>query len=213
VADVSAARDGPKARRPYDSPVRRQRAAETRERIVTAGSELAHEMASWNWRELTVRAVAERAGVGERTVYRHFPTERHLRNAVMDRLNDEAGVDYDAIDLANLGEETARILRSLQRFAAGRSVAEPDDPTFRAVDARRRAALLRAVVAETPTWTSEQQERVAGALDVLWNLPSYERLVDAWGLDGDQATSTVLWVIDLVTAAIRDGNAPPGSSA
>ena len=73
--------------------------------------------------------------------------------------------------------------------------------------------VLRAVVAETPTWTSEQQERVAGALDVLWNLPSYERLVDAWGLDGDQATSTVLWVIDLVTAAIRDGNAPPGSSA
>ena len=30
------------ARRRYDSPVRRQRAAETRERILTAGAELLH---------------------------------------------------------------------------------------------------------------------------------------------------------------------------
>ena len=36
------------ARRRYDSPVRRQRAAETRERIVTAGIELLHATASWN---------------------------------------------------------------------------------------------------------------------------------------------------------------------
>ena len=48
-------------RRPYDSPVRRQRAAETRERIIAAGAELLHEFAVWNWRALTVRSVAERA--------------------------------------------------------------------------------------------------------------------------------------------------------
>lgn len=210
MGDAPTAADGPKPRRRYDSPVRRRRAAETRERIIAAGSALAHETASWNWRDLTVRAVAERAGVGERTVYRHFATERHLRNAVMERLNDEAGVDYEAVDLATIGEVTTKILRSLEHFAAGPTVREPDDPTFRAVDDRRRAALLRAVEAATPTWTSEQQTSAAGALDVLWNLPSYERLVDGWGLDGERATSTVLWLIDLVTEAIRDDQAPPG---
>ena len=50
-------------RRPYDSPVRRQRAAETRERIIAAGAELLHGFPVWNWRALTVRSVAERARV------------------------------------------------------------------------------------------------------------------------------------------------------
>jgi AcrR family transcriptional regulator len=53
--------------------LRQQKAAGTRQRIVKAGSELAHESASWDWKALTYRAVAERAEVGERTVYRHFP--------------------------------------------------------------------------------------------------------------------------------------------
>ena len=90
------------SRRRYDTPIRRQRAADTRERIVTAGSELAHEFASWDWKALTFRAVAERAGVGERTVYRHFPTERHLHDAVMQRLEEEAGITYEGVDMRNL---------------------------------------------------------------------------------------------------------------
>jgi len=57
-------------RRRYDSPVRRQQVAETRERIVAAGAELLHGFPIWNWRALTVRAVAERAELNERTVYR-----------------------------------------------------------------------------------------------------------------------------------------------
>ncbi len=50
------------ARRTYDNRTRQQKAAQTRERIVTAGSELVHAFESWNWRDLTFRSVAERAG-------------------------------------------------------------------------------------------------------------------------------------------------------
>ena len=209
MGDAPTATDGPKPRRRYDSPVRRRRAAETRERIIAAGSALAHETASWSWRELTVRAVAERAEVGERTVYRHFATERHLRNAVMERLNDEAGVDYEAVDLATIGEVTTKILGSLEHFAAGPTVHEPDDPTFRAVDDRRRAALLRAVEAETPTWTSEQQASAAGALDVALEPAVVRAPGRRVGSRPERATSTVLWLIALVTEAIREDRAPP----
>src|SRR5436305_10897149 len=59
------------ATRRYDSPLRRERAAQTRDSIISAGAELVHEFSSWDWRKLTIRAVAERAGVHERTVYRH----------------------------------------------------------------------------------------------------------------------------------------------
>jgi AcrR family transcriptional regulator len=198
------------ARRGYDSPLRRQKAAQTRDRIVRAGSELAHGYASWDWQGLTFRAVAERAGVGERTVYRHFPTERHLHDAVMQRLEEEAGITYEDVELANVAEVTARVFATRRSFAVAGSVGAPDDPTFVAVDERRRHALLRAVSASTPHWSDAEQATVAALLDVLWNLPSYERLVGVWNLRGEDATRAITWVMGKLVQAIEDDE-PPGS--
>jgi AcrR family transcriptional regulator len=195
--------------RRYDSPVRRQRAAQTRERIVRAGSDLVHGFASWDWQGLTFRAVAERAGVGERTVYRHFPSERHLHDAVMQRLEEEAGITYEDVELDTLAEVTARIFASLPSFAVRASVAEPADPTFVAVDERRRTALLRAVSSAAPQWTDAQHATLAALLDVLWNLPSYERLVGAWGLPPNEATDAITWLMAKLVAAVEDGDPPP----
>ncbi|WP_333894869.1 TetR/AcrR family transcriptional regulator [Mycolicibacterium gadium] len=196
-------------RRTYDNRAREEKAAQTRERIVAAGSELVHGFDSWNWRDLTFKAVAERAGVGERTVYRHFPTERHLHGAVMQRLEFEAGVSYEDVDLTNIGEVTARVFASLQRFSVRRSVEPPQDPTFVGVDARRRDALIRAVSVSAPGWTAAQRHAAAALLDVLWNVPSYERLVGVWGIDGADATRAVVWLMAKVVSAIEHGETPP----
>ena len=197
------------ARRTYDNRSRQQKAAQTRERIVAAGSDLVHAFDSWNWRDLTFKAVAERAGVGERTVYRHFPTERHLHDAVMERLESEAGISYEDVDLTNIDEVTARVFASLQRFSVRKSVDTPQDPTFVGVDARRREALVRAVSASAPAWSAAQQQMAAALLDVLWNVPSYERLVGVWGIDGTDATRAIGWVMAKVIGAIEDDDAPP----
>src|ERR1700746_1952576 len=87
------------SRRRYDSPLRRRRAAETRERIVSAGATLVRSFTTWDWKELTFRAVAQSAGVSESSVYRHFANERELRDAVMQRLGEEAGVTYEGVTL------------------------------------------------------------------------------------------------------------------
>jgi AcrR family transcriptional regulator len=197
------------SRRSYDNSARQQKAAETRERIVTAGSELVHGFDSWDWRDLTFRAVAERAGIGERTVYRHFPTERHLHDAVMQRLESEAGISYEDVDLANLAEVTGRVFASLQRFSVADTVQGPPDPTFVTVDHRRREALLRAVSEAAPQWSDADRLLTAGLLDVLWNLPSYERLVGVWGIDGGDATRAIGWLMAKVVESIDDGT-PPG---
>jgi AcrR family transcriptional regulator len=196
-------------RRSYDNRGREEKAAQTRERIVAAGSELVHAFDSWNWRDLTFRAVAERAGVGERTVYRHFPTERHLHDAVMQRLESEAGVSYEEVDLTNIGEVTARVFGSLQRFSVRRSVDAPQEPTFVGADVRRRNALIRAVSVAAPGWTAAQRHAAAAVLDVLWNVPSYERLVGVWGIDGGDATRAIGWLMAKVVAAIEDDDPPP----
>jgi AcrR family transcriptional regulator len=196
-------------RRTYDNSARQQKAAQTRERIVAAGSELVHAFDTWSWRDLTFKAVAERAGVGERTVYRHFPTERHLHDAVMLRLESEAGVSYEDVDLTNIGEVSARVFASLQRFSVRKSVETPQDPTFVGVDVRRRHALMRTVSASAPGWSDAQQRVAAGLLDVLWNVPSYERLVGVWGIDGHEATDAIAWLMAKVVAAIEEDDPPP----
>jgi AcrR family transcriptional regulator len=196
-------------RRTYDNRARQEKAAQTRERIVTAGSELVHEFDSWNWRDLTFKAVAERAGVGERTVYRHFPTERHLHDAVMQQLESEAGVSYEDVDLTNIGDVTAKVFASLQRFSVRTSVETPQDPTFVGVDVRRRDALLRAVSASAPEWSAAEKHATAALLDVLWNVPSYERLVGEWGIDAADATRAIGWLMSKVVGAIEDDDPPP----
>lgn len=181
----------------------------TRERIVAAGSELVHEFASWDWDALTFRAVAERAGVGERTVYRHFPTEHHLHDAVMERLEQEAGVSYEGLTLTELTAVTERVFRSRMSFSAEASISVPDDPTFVAADERRRRALLDAVSAAAPSWSDQQRRTLAALLDVLWNLPTYERLVGAWQLPGEDAERAITWMIEKLTRSVDVGEPPP----
>jgi AcrR family transcriptional regulator len=193
-------------RRTYDSPVRRQRAAETRERILAAGSELVHGFSRWDWRELTVRAVAKRAGVNERTVYRHFSSERDLHDAVMRRLQEEAGDPLEGLTLQDFPAVVARLFDYLSSFATRPHTTT--DPTFAAVDERRRQALLAAVEPSTAGWSDEEREMAAALLDVLWSVVSYERLVAVWGIGAEQATEAITGLIRLLVDAIGDGRRP-----
>jgi AcrR family transcriptional regulator len=195
-------------RRRYHSPARRQRAAATRERIIDAGARLVRGFTSWDWDELTFRAVADRAGVSERTVYRNFPSERHLHDAIMARLEDEAGISYEGVELDNLAEVTARVFASLRRFAIKDTIGTPRGPAFAGADARRHDALNRAVATRAPELPGAQRRALAGLLDVLWSPPTYERLIGAWNLDNAEAVSAVQWLIAKVIAAV-DNNEPP----
>ncbi len=191
-------------RRRYDSTLRRERAAQTRERIIAAGSALVHGFPTWDWRDLTFGAVAERAGVGKRTVYRYFPTERDLHEAIMRRLQEEAGVSYEGLGLDDLAGVTARVFATLSSFAVSRW-GEPDlqQPALVAEDQRRRDALIGAVTPSAPDWSDRQRRKAAAMLDVLWSVPSYERLTSAWDFDGEEATQVIAWMIGLLVDAIR----------
>lgn len=197
-------------RRKYDSPLRRQQAAETGDRIVAAGVAILHELPLWKWQALTVRAVAERAGVTERTIYRHFATERELREAVMARLEEEAGVDIEDLVLGDLEEITSRIYRYMSSFPI--EPRTPADPALAAAGRRLAQALLGAVARATEDWPEDDRTLAAAMLDVLWSLVAYERLVGAWQLDPRQAVRGVTWVMGLVQEAIRDGRRPGDES-
>ena len=117
--DDGAAGAQPRPRR-YVSHVRRHQADQTRERIIAAGVALVRGFDSWDWSGLTFRAVAQQAEVGERTVYRHFPNERGLHDAIMERLGEEAGVDYETLTLPGVSEVASRLFRLARIVRSGR---------------------------------------------------------------------------------------------
>jgi AcrR family transcriptional regulator len=195
------------ARRPYDNTLRRQRAAQTRDRIVLAGAELLREFSIRDWGALTVRAVAGRAGVNERTVFRHFANEKELRDAVMLRLEGEAGIDLTKLRLEGVADATARIFRHV---AAYPRITRPElDPTLAEASQRQHEALVSAVGRHTAGWTGEDRILAAAMLDVLWAVSSFERLVADWQLDPEDAIRAVSWVIGLVEQAIGADRRPP----
>ncbi|HXW35712.1 MAG TPA: TetR/AcrR family transcriptional regulator [Acidimicrobiales bacterium] len=208
--ETSEGDDG-RTRRRYNSVVRRDRAAETRRRIVIAGSELLRSSNVRDWRGLTVRAVAERAGVNERTVYRHFVNERGLRDAVMRRLEDEVGIDLEGMKLEDVADVAARTLRQVSSFPL--SPRQALDPTLDEAKRRQHIALLKAVGTWSEEWTDEDSVMAAGVFDVLWSVACYERLVGDWDLDSDQAIRAVSWVIEVLEGAIREGAAPTGEGS
>lgn len=193
-------------RRRYDSPVRQQRASETRERIVTAACEILRQSSIRDWHTLTVRAVAERAGVHERTVYRHFTNERGLRDQVMHRMEQEAGIDLTALRLDDIADVARRIFGAV----AAHPLPErpPLDPTLTEAGQRERDALLRAVGPHTDGWSDADRTLAAAMFDVLWGVAPWERLVADWQLPPERAVAGITWVIGLIEAAVREGRRP-----
>jgi AcrR family transcriptional regulator len=192
-------RTGP-VRRQYDSALRRQRAAETRARIIAAGSELLHGSSVRDWRSLTIRAVAERAGVNERTVYRHFVNEQGLRDAVMHEFEEDAGIDLRGMRLEDVADVTARIFAHVASYPP--DTRQPLDPTLLDAKQRQHEALRAAVAVRAEAWCDEDRTVAAAALDVMWSVASYERLVVDWQMEPGEATRGISWVIDLIGQAI-----------
>jgi AcrR family transcriptional regulator len=192
-------------RRTYDNRRRRESAERTRERIVAAGADLVRNSIR-DWRGVTIGAVAERAGVNRRTVYRHFASERELRDAVLEHQAAEAGVDMTSLRLDGVAEAATRILR----YVSERPMeARPElDPTLADASRRQHDALVAAVEAQAERWSPCDCTLAAATLDVLWSVASYERLVNEWQLDREEAIRAIAWVIGLVEAAIRDDRRP-----
>ena len=131
----------------------------TRERIVHAAHEL---IAAGGYRQASVAAVAQRAGVATGTVYRHFPSKAQLFAEVFRRASQR---EVDAVVAAAAGPVAApeRLAAGAETFArralrgrrlAWALLAEPVDPAveaerlvFRAAYRDAFAAVLRDGVA------------------------------------------------------------------
>ena len=196
----------PGSRRKYHSPVRAQQMAETREKIIAAGAELVYSLPTWDWKNLTARAVGKRAGVSERTVHRHFASERILREAVVQRLIAESGVDVANLSVDTFATTAANTFTHLSSYAV--STEPTRDPVQTNIDEERKRALAEAVAEKVPSWSRREQELAASMLDLFWHPPTIERLKSGYHLDAAEAERAMTWLIGLVTKALEEDVRP-----
>ena len=137
---------------------------------------------------LTVRAVAERAGVNERTVYRHFANERELRDAVMAPARSRKPASTSRACARRRRRRAPRGSSSTCRRSRS-SRARRDDPTLLGGQPTPARGAARARWQPTTDGRGREIDRAIAAamLDVLWSVASYERLVVDWELDPKDA--------------------------
>jgi AcrR family transcriptional regulator len=159
--------------------------------------------------ELTFTQVARMAGLGERTVYRHFPNKEALLDgwwrAHKSRLGQEAFpntfaalLDFPVKAFPAFDEE-AEIMRGAVLSPQGRAMtlARNDE---------RQAAIRRAVETELgPDAPEETVLAVCASVQLIQSATAWLTMRDYWNLKGDQSGQIARRAIQAIFEAARNG--------
>jgi AcrR family transcriptional regulator len=156
---------------------------------------------------LTFAGVAAVSEVGERTIYRHFPTREALLAGLFAWSNQRIGFDgapptdaecFNAlVERAFPGFEAIEpVIRELLSAPEGRSARLSDLK-------RRRAAAIALVRHEAPGLNKMETRQVAAVVQLLATASAWSTLRDYWEMDGEEAASAVTTAVRLILDGAR----------
>jgi AcrR family transcriptional regulator len=187
VDEVNRAPDEGEASRRYESVVRREQAARTRQRILDAAEEL---FLAQGFARTSVRAIAERAEVAKDTVYATFGAKVRVLTALIDRRLAPSGTAVNLLDEPGALAVRDEVSPRRQARAFAEFVAAVGGRVFPIHEVLRAAATadpaVAAIHAEMEGYRLANMRRVAGwfaargplrvevdrAGEVLWLLAS-----------------------------------------
>jgi AcrR family transcriptional regulator len=174
----------------------------TRGRIVRAVSDL---VATDHPANISVPAVAARAGVGVATVYRYFPTKEALLDAAA-----EGVVSPSAARLPRSFGEAGAALRSAwgelehQLPLVRNQFASPVGRDLHRRRWERRNAVMQSYLAkEGIDPTSAEGRRLLGVADVLMSSTALLELHDKAGVPVDDAADWCAWAVEVLLDATK----------
>lgn len=189
--------------RRYESPVRDQRAAKTRLALLEACEAL---LVEGPVEEVTLPAVARRAGVTKPTAYSHFPDQDALMAGLLQHVRGRIGMEHDALGSIPPSKLPAAVRDNYRRYEASAEVLRRvmDSPSYERV--RRAQSVDRAAVV-LPTWKGVARERDLrewlGAVYLLVTPASWRWLRDTWGLDADGAARSAAWAMEALVTTLE----------
>jgi len=170
--------------------------ADVEERIVDAFLELLETQSPTT---VSMPAIAERAGISVRTLYRYFPTREELQRAAASWFDDRARRQLDN----DLTRSTLReYMQVLWIEMAGRLAAvrvQHVSPDGRAMRAARLAGARRAVDTELPPeLTGPRRAEVVDLVVAISSSSMLLELVDRMGHDPRRAANLVSDLVELI---------------
>ena len=192
-------------RRQYHSELRKRRALSTREVIVDAAARL---LAAERPPSVSVPEVADAAGVGVATVYRHFATKDELFDAVYDRWMASARQllrDFPDPDLEGFLAVLPELWRRQSEDAALAAAMSAYAPAGKRVRARRRERRRRVAVdllADVPLDPSPRRKLQAVTL-LLTSTTALKHFRDHWDFSVEEAADAAAWAVRALVASAR----------
>ncbi len=184
----------------------------TRDIIVDALIELLEEQGVF---EFSFFALARRAGISVRTVYRYFPTKESLFDAVSARVNERVGFREYPKTREEVVDLVGRLFPAFDR-EAGLIMAQIKTGLGRQVRAHaqrlRFEAIVRAVGDAAPSLHAERRRELAAGVACLMSADAWLRLRTVAGMTGEQSGAAVAWAIDALFEAVEretDGASRP----
>ncbi len=196
--------------RPYSSALRDRQAAQTRELILDAITQL---LGDRRVDEVTTRDIATTADVSERTVYRHFPDRRALLEGLSRRVQDLGDVHPEArpATVDDLAQAALRLMAALDEHSAA-ACAEAifnADPRHFSDETEGNTRRIRAVVSDGfPHLDEREQLRITAVIRCLLSTQAWLRMREEFGVPGAESGPVVAWVINMIIRGLRAGSRP-----
>ncbi len=181
---------------------REQKKDDTRTRLVDAVIDLLSE----GRMDINHDLIAERAGVGRRTVYRYFPDREALLAGATERVRERAGpkVAFPKSEADLTGtlrdiytgfDSIAPITTLVRSTPQGRAMRMSDNPA-------RQEAYRHATADLVNDLPPEDQDLATAVLQVLHTTPWLE-MRDHWGLSGEQIAKATGWAMRTLIADLK----------
>jgi AcrR family transcriptional regulator len=189
----------PKTQKPT---LRSRQTAATREEILDVAMRMLSSGASDSFSH---ESIARAAGMGARTVYRHFPDRAELLQALWLRLRNSTDIKFPAREedvvsfvrsVFHAFDEHESVVRAVLSSAAGMEVRDRGGAEGRGAFAHSLSALLAG-------FGATERARAIAVLVAIYSAPFWQLLRDRGGLTGPEAQEAAAWLIELLLDTLR----------
>jgi AcrR family transcriptional regulator len=187
---------------PQPANLRDRQTAATREQIL----DVAFEMLTRHPNDpFSHEAIARKAGMGARTVYRHFPSRAELLQALWERLRGATGIRFPTAE-----EEVVPFIRGMfQQFENNEALVRAVLNSSVSMEVRKtgairgRADLTKSLSKVLSGLPPRRQAQVIAVFLTLYSGNFWQTLRDRGGLSGPEAQEAAMWTLEALLNAAR----------